>query len=128
MANEIVLTDKAPKPIGPYNQALKTAGGWVFTSGQIPLDPATGKLVSEDIQEQTRQVFANASAVLDAAGSSLAEVVKVTVFLRDMSDFPAVNEVYAEFFSESTAPARSTVQVARLPLDVGVEIEMIAAG
>lgn len=124
MTKETVSTDKAPGAIGPYSQAVK-AGGMVFCSGQIPIDPATGAFVSEDIAAQTRQVLVNLSAVLDAAGSSLGEVVKTTVFLADMEDFAAMNAVYAEFFNENK-PARATVQAARLPKDARVEIECIA--
>lgn len=127
MAREIIQTDAAPAPIGPYCQAVRAAGNLLFTSGQLPADPATGALVQGDIAAQTRRVFENLKAVLAAGGAGLADVVKVTVFLRDMNDFPAVNAVYAEYFPGDDAPARSTVQVARLPKDAGVEIEMIAA-
>ena len=122
---EGVLTDGAPKPIGPYTQAVK-CDGWVFVSGQIPLDPATGKLETGPIAAQTERVLKNVSAILDAAGSSLARVVKTSVFLKDIGDFDAMNAVYAKFFSEATPPARSTVQVARLPKDVGIEVDVIA--
>ena len=121
---EIVSTENAPGAIGPYSQAVK-AGNLVFCSGQIPLDPRTGEFVSDDVAEQTRQVLKNLSAVLEAAETSLNNVVKTTVFLADMSDFAAMNEVYAEFFSENK-PARATVQAARLPRDARVEIECIA--
>ncbi|MCA1624760.1 MAG: RidA family protein [Acidobacteria bacterium] len=121
---EIISTEKAPGAIGPYSQAVKT-GNMVFCSGQIPIDPQTGNFVSEDIGEQTRQVLKNLSAVLEAAGTSLNNVVKTSVFLADMSDFAAMNEVYAEFFNENK-PARATVQAARLPKDARVEIECIA--
>ena len=121
---EIVSTDKAPGAIGPYSQAIK-AGGMVFCSGQIPIDPATGDFVSENVAEQTAQVLKNLSEVLSAAGSSLNEVVKTTVFLADMNDFAEMNEVYAQFFSENK-PARATVQAARLPRDARVEIDCIA--
>lgn len=124
MNKTIVATDQAPKAIGPYSQAV-AAGGFVFTSGQIPADPATGSLVQGDIRDQARQVFANLAAVLEAAGAGFSNVVKATVFLRDMNDFAAVNEVYASHFTGGF-PARSCVQVARLPRDVGVEIEMVA--
>jgi 2-iminobutanoate/2-iminopropanoate deaminase len=124
LAIEKVSTDRAPAAIGPYAQAVK-CGDFVFTSGQIPLDPA-GNLVEGGIREQTRQVLANLQAVLEAAGSDKSRVVKTTVFLRDMNDFAAMNEEYAAFFG-GHAPARSTVQAARLPKDVLVEIEMIAA-
>ena len=121
---EIISTEKAPGAIGPYSQAVKT-GNMVFCSGQIPIDPATGNFVSEDVAEQTKQVLKNLSAVLEAAGTSLNNVVKTTVFLADMNDFVAMNEVYAKYFSENK-PARATVQAARLPRDARVEIECIA--
>jgi 2-iminobutanoate/2-iminopropanoate deaminase len=121
---EIISTEKAPGAIGPYSQAVKT-GNMVFCSGQIPIDPQTGNFVSEDVAEQTRQVLKNLSAVLEAAGTSLNNVVKTSVFLLDMSDFAVMNEVYAEFFNENK-PARATVQAARLPKDARVEIECIA--
>ncbi len=121
---DIVQTDKAPKAIGPYSQAI-THGDLVFTAGQIPLDPATGKLVEGDIRVQAKRVLDNLTAVLEAAGSSTAKVLKTTCFLADMADFPAFNEVYAEYFSENK-PARSTVQVAKLPLDALVEVECVA--
>jgi 2-iminobutanoate/2-iminopropanoate deaminase len=119
-----VLADKAPKAIGPYSQGI-IANGFVFCSGQIPIDPATGELNTGSIEEQTRQVLKNVGAVLEAAGSSLDEAVKCTVFLQDMNDFATMNAVYAEFF-KAPHPARAAVQVARLPRDVKVEIEAIA--
>jgi 2-iminobutanoate/2-iminopropanoate deaminase len=121
---QIVRTDQAPDAIGPYSQAV-SANGFVFTSGQIPIDPATGQFVSGGIAEQTQQVLKNLSAVLEAAGSGLQQVVKTTVFLADMEDFPAMNEVYATFFG-AEPPARSTVQAARLPRDARVEIDVVA--
>lgn len=121
---EIVSTDKAPGAIGPYSQAIKT-GGMLYCSGQIPIDPVTGEFVSNEITEQTEQVLKNLSAVLEAGGSSLANVVKTTVFLADMSDFAAMNEVYGKYFNDNK-PARATVQAARLPRDAKVEIECIA--
>lgn len=121
---EVISTSNAPGAIGPYSQAIK-AGNIIFCSGQIPIDPATGEFVSEDIAEQTDQVFRNLSAVLEAAGASLDNVVKTTVFLADMGDFAAMNEVYARYFIENK-PARATVQAARLPKDARVEIECIA--
>ncbi|MBS1795913.1 MAG: RidA family protein [Acidobacteria bacterium] len=121
---EIISTENAPGAIGPYSQAVKT-GGFVFCSGQIPIDPATGDFVSDNVAEQTEQVLKNLSAVLEAAGSSLNNVVKTTVFLADMADFAAMNEVYARYFSENK-PARATVQAARLPRDARVEIECVA--
>jgi 2-iminobutanoate/2-iminopropanoate deaminase len=120
---EIISTENAPGAIGPYSQAIKT-GNMVFVSGQIPIDPATGDFVSNDVSEQTEQVLKNLSAVLEAAGSSLNNVVKTTVFLADMNDFAAMNEIYAKYFSENK-PARATVQAARLPRDARVEIEAI---
>lgn len=121
---EIIATENAPGAIGPYSQAVR-AGNMVFCSGQIPIDTATGEFVSDDVAEQTRQVLKNLSAVLEAAGTGLNNVVKTTVFLADMNDFAAMNEVYAEFFSENK-PARATVEAARLPKDARVEIECIA--
>lgn len=120
-----VHTDGAPAAIGPYSQAI-VHGGLVFTAGQIPLDPSTMEMVEGDIARQTERVLQNLSAVLEAAGASLQTVVKTTVFLRDMGDFAAMNEVYARFFGEHR-PARSAVQAARLPRDAGVEIEAVAA-
>jgi 2-iminobutanoate/2-iminopropanoate deaminase len=121
---ESIQTDRAPQAIGPYSQAIKT-NGFVFASGQIPLDPSTMQIVEGDIRAQTERVLNNVKAVLEAAGSSIDRVVKTTVFLADMNDFAAMNEVYATFFS-TTKPARSTVEAARLPRDVRVEIEVIA--
>ncbi len=121
---EIIQTDRAPQAIGPYSQAIK-ANGLVFASGQIPLDPVTMQIVEGDIRTQTDRVLNNVKAVLEAAGSSIDRVVKTTVFLADMNDFAAMNEVYSTFFAE-TKPARSTVEAARLPRDVRVEIEVIA--
>lgn len=120
-----ILTDKAPAPIGPYSQAILVDDRFVFTAGQIPIDPSTGQLVEGDIKAQTRQVLRNVEQILLTAGASMKSVVKTTVFLKDMSEFAAMNEVYAEFFS-AAAPARSTVEVARLPRDVRVEIEAVA--
>ena len=119
-----VQTDSAPKAIGPYSQAIKT-NGFVFASGQIPLDPATMQIVEGGIREQTERVMNNLSAVLQAAGSSLDRVVKTTVFLADLADFADMNEIYGRFFGE-VPPARSTVQVSRLPRDARVEIDVIA--
>jgi 2-iminobutanoate/2-iminopropanoate deaminase len=124
MQREIIATDKAPAAIGPYSQAVRV-GDFVFTAGQIPLNPATGQLVAGGIEDQTRQVLTNLSAVLAGAGTSLGNAVKTTVFLTDMGEFKAMNAVYAEFFAGSP-PARSTVQVAALPLGARVEIEVVA--
>jgi len=121
---EPVATDRGPKAIGPYSQAIK-ANGFVFISGQIPLDPATQQLVQGDVAKQTERVLENLKGIAEAAGSSLNRAVKTSVFLADMSDFTAMNEVYARYFT-AHAPARSTVQVARLPRDVRVEIDLIA--
>ncbi|MFW9921326.1 MAG: RidA family protein [Candidatus Thorarchaeota archaeon] len=124
MTREVIATDNAPKAIGPYSQGIK-ANGFVFCSGQIPIDPATGELVSGSITEQTKQSLANVKGVIEAAGSSLGKVVKVTVFLKDMNDFAEMNAEYAKWFTEKP-PARAAVEVARLPKDVRVEIEAIA--
>ncbi|MEZ4236089.1 MAG: RidA family protein [Myxococcota bacterium] len=121
---QMVQTTRAPAAIGPYSQAV-VVGGLVFCSGQIALDPATGALIEGDVAAQTHQVLANVAAVLAEAGSSLDRVVKTTVFLKSMGDFAAMNEVYAERFG-AHRPARSTVEVSRLPRDVAVEIEVIA--
>ena len=121
---EIVQTENAPQAIGPYSQAVKV-NGLVFASGQIPIDPGTGQFVEGGIEEQTRQVLKNLSAVLHAAGSGLDRVVKTTVFLADMQEFAAMNEVYGQFFAQEP-PARATVEAARLPRDARVEIEAIA--
>jgi 2-iminobutanoate/2-iminopropanoate deaminase len=121
---EVIATDGAPKAIGPYSQAIK-ANGFVFVSGQIPLDPATQQLVDGDVAAQTERVLQNLSGILKAAGSSLERVVKAGVFLKNMSDFAAMNEVYGRYFTQNP-PARSTVEVARLPKDVLVEIDVIA--
>jgi 2-iminobutanoate/2-iminopropanoate deaminase len=123
MKKEIVCTSKAPAPVGPYSQAVK-AGNTLYCSGQIPLIPSTGA-IPDGIEAQTRQVLENLKAVLNAGGADFANTVKTTVFLKDMNDFPAMNAIYAEAFSEAP-PARSTVQAARLPKDVLVEIEAIA--
>lgn len=120
----IVNTDKAPAAIGPYNQAVK-AGGFLYCSGQIPLDPATGKLVEGDVAVQATRVLDNLKAVLEAGGASLADVVRCEVFLKDLGDFQTVNGIYGAYFAEEP-PARITVEVARLPMDVLVEIAAIA--
>jgi 2-iminobutanoate/2-iminopropanoate deaminase len=121
---QIITTKDAPQAIGPYSQAV-VAGGFVFASGQIPTNPSTGQFVEGGIVEQTEQVLRNLSRVLEAAGTDLSRVVKTTVFLADMNDFAAMNEVYGRFFSENP-PARSTVQAARLPRDARVEIDVVA--
>jgi 2-iminobutanoate/2-iminopropanoate deaminase len=121
---KIVKTSDAPPAIGPYSQAVE-AGGFVFVSGQIPLDPRTGNLVQGDIKEQTRRVMENAKAIIAAAGCTMVHVVKATIFLKSMSDFAAVNEVYGSYFP-SDPPARATVEVSRLPKDVSVEMDFIA--
>ena len=122
---KVVSTEHAPKAIGPYSQAVE-AGGLVFVSGQLPIDPATGAF-PEGIEAQTRQSLTNAKAILVAAGLGMESVVKTTVFLKDMNDFAKMNAVYAEFFPEGGYPARSAIEVARLPKDASVEIEVIAA-
>ena len=124
MIRETVSTDKAPKAIGPYEQAIKV-GEFVYTAGQIPIDPQTGNLIAGTIAEQTRQVLENLKAVLEAAGSSLDKVIKATVFLKNMADFAALNEVYGEYLGKAK-PARSTVAVADLPRGALVEIDLIA--
>jgi 2-iminobutanoate/2-iminopropanoate deaminase len=121
---EVVATKDAPQAIGPYSQAIK-AGGFVFVSGQIPIDPATGNVINGDVSAQTERVMQNLSAILRAAGTSLERVVKTTVFLKSMSEFAAMNEVYGRYW-KSAPPARATVEVARLPKDVLVEIDVIA--
>ncbi|MEG1593689.1 MAG: RidA family protein [Oscillibacter sp.] len=121
----IIATNKAPGAIGPYSQACNV-GELVFTSGQVPIDPATGAFVAGGIAEQARQSLTNVKAILEAAGTSMDNVIKTTVFLNDMNDFAAMNAVYAEFFTEGKYPARSAVEVARLPKDALVEIEAIA--
>ena len=121
----VVITDRGPKPIGPYSQGIK-ANGLVYLSGQVALDPKTAELVGADIRQQTERVLENIKGILEAAGVNLHHVLKTTVFLKDMNDFAAMNEVYARYFA-SAPPARSTVQVSRLPKDALVEIEVIAA-
>lgn len=124
MSKQIITTASAPAAIGPYSQAVR-CGSLVFLSGQIALDPGTGKVIEGDVAAQTTRVLENLSAILEAAGSSLAQVLKTTVYLKDMADFAAMNEVYARFFTENP-PARATVEVARLPRNVLVEIDLIA--
>lgn len=124
MEREIITTPLAPAAIGPYSQAVR-AGGLVFVSGQIPIDPANGTLVSGDIQSETRQAMQNLKAILEAAGSGLERVLKVTLFIADMGQFSAINEAYAAFFPQAP-PARACVEVSRLPKDVRVEVEAVA--
>jgi 2-iminobutanoate/2-iminopropanoate deaminase len=122
---DIVTTDRGPKPIGPYSQAVKT-NGFLYLSGQVALDPKTNEMSAGDIRQQTERVLENVKGILEAGGSNLHHVVKTTVFLKDMNEFPAMNEVYARYFT-TAPPARSTVQAVRLPKDALVEIEVIAA-
>ena len=121
----VVLTDRGPKPIGPYSQAIK-ANGLLFVSGQVALDPKSGEFVGKDVKEQTVQVLENLKGILEASGASLHHVLKTTVFLKDMNDFAAMNDVYSKYFT-AAPPARSTIQVSRLPKDALVEIEVIAS-
>jgi 2-iminobutanoate/2-iminopropanoate deaminase len=121
---DVVFTPRGPKPIGPYSQAIR-ANGFLFVSGQVGFDPQTGEFVGTDVRSQTERVLENLKAILEAAGVTLHHVVKTTVFLKDMNDFPAMNEVYAKYFS-AAPPARSTVQAARLPKDALVEIDVVA--
>ena len=122
---DIVLTDRGPKPIGPYSQAVKS-NGLLFVSGQVAIDPRSNEFVPGDIRQQTERALENLKGILEASGANLHHVVKTTVFLKDMNDFAAMNEVYGRFFT-AASPARSTVQVARLPKDALVEIEVIAS-
>jgi reactive intermediate/imine deaminase len=121
-----IRSASAPAPVGPYSQAVEH-GGWIFASGQIPLDPASGRLVEGDVEAQAQRVLANLRAVLEAAGAELHDVVRATIYLTDLRDFPRVNAVYAEHFPREPRPARVTVQVAALPLGARVEIDAIAA-
>ena len=126
-SKQVIRTDKAPSPVGPYNQAIATSGQMLFVAGQIPLDPQSGKIIGAgDITAQTQQVMLNLEAILTEAGARWDDVVKTSVFLTDLADFAAMNQVYAEYFVEDTAPARACVEVSRLPKDVLVEIECIA--
>ncbi|HKF25667.1 MAG TPA: RidA family protein [Candidatus Acidoferrum sp.] len=122
---DVVLTDKGPKPIGPYSQAIKS-GGFLFASGQVALDPRSNEFLPGDIRQQTERVLENIKGILEAGGVNLHHVVKTTVFLKDMNDFAAMNEIYGKYFTQAP-PARSTVQVARLPKDALVEIEVVAS-
>jgi 2-iminobutanoate/2-iminopropanoate deaminase len=124
MSKKIIKTDKASLPVGPYNQAV-SIGNLIYTAGQIPLD-RFGNMVSGGIKEQTQQVLENVKSVLEAGGSSLEKVVKATVFLKDLNDFAGMNEIYGQYFKPDSAPARSTLQVARIPKDSLVEIEVVA--
>ncbi|PSN15719.1 reactive intermediate/imine deaminase [filamentous cyanobacterium CCP5] len=126
MDRKIITTDQAPAPVGPYNQAVLASGQMLFVAGQIALDPSSGAIVGSDVAAQTEQVIANLTAILAAAGAGIDSVVKTSVFLKDMGDFAAMNEVYAKHFGDKEAPARACVEVARLPKDVLVEIECIA--
>ena len=127
MERKIIQTDNAPAPVGPYNQAILATGAMLFVAGQIPLEPKTGQLIGgDDVAAQTEQAIANLTAILEAGGAALENVVKTSVFLKDMNDFAAMNAVYAKYFGEVSAPARACVEVARLPKDVRVEIECIA--
>jgi 2-iminobutanoate/2-iminopropanoate deaminase len=127
MTREIITTDHAPAPVGPYNQAVVASGKLLFVSGQISIDPSTNQLVhTGDVAQQTQQVMANLEAILTQAGASWSDVVKTGVFLKDMNDFATVNEIYGQYFDAAVAPARACVEVARLPKDVLVEIDCIA--
>ena len=120
---EVISTEKGPKAIGPYSQAIK-ANGFIHTAGQIPFEPSTGQLIQGDVAQQTARVMENLKAIVEAAGSSLEKAVKATVYLKDMNDFAAVNEVYGRYFAKNP-PARSTVEVSRLPRDARVEIDLV---
>ncbi|MEO0844804.1 MAG: RidA family protein [Cyanobacteria bacterium J06648_1] len=127
MSKKVIRTDKAPAPVGPYNQAIATSGQMLFVAGQVPLDPQSGAIVGEgDITVQTQQVMKNIAAILAEAGAKWQDVVKTSVFLTDLANFAPMNQVYAEYFASDTAPARACVEVSRLPKDVLVEIECIA--
>jgi len=124
LAREIIVTDDAPKAIGPYSQAVK-AGGMLFISGQIPIDPKTGMVVQSDIKTQTKLVMENAKAIITKAGCAMSDIVKTTIYLKNMSDFAAMNEIYGSYFPVDP-PARATVEVSRLPKDVAIEIDFVA--
>ncbi len=126
MTKQIIRTDKAPAPIGPYNQAI-VYNGMLFASGQIAIDPATGELVTANIEDETRQVLENVKAILEAAGTGFDRVLKSSVFVKNMHDFGRINAIYAQYFDEETAPARELVEVANLPKFVNIEISIIAA-
>ena len=122
---KIIFTEKAPAPIGPYNQAV-LSGNTLYASGQIAIDPATGEIITENINDETHQVMKNIAAILEAADMTFENVVKATIFIMDMNNFGAINTIYGSYFNEKTAPARETVQVACLPKNVNVEISIIA--
>lgn len=127
MSRKIIRTTNAPAPVGPYNQAIAARGELIFVAGQIPLDPKTGEIIgANDIAKQTEQAMANLAAILEEAGVQMQDIAKTTVFLSDMNNFAAMNQVYARYFDEASAPARACVEVSRLPKDVLVEIECIA--
>jgi 2-iminobutanoate/2-iminopropanoate deaminase len=127
MTRKIIRTTNAPAPVGPYNQAIAARGELIFVAGQIPLDPKTGEIIGEnDIVKQTEQAISNVAAILEEAGVQMQHIVKTTVFLSDLNNFAAMNQVYARYFDEASAPARACVEVSRLPKDVLVEIECIA--
>lgn len=127
MERRVINTDQAPSPVGPYSQAIAASGQMIFVAGQIPLEPSSGEIVgADDVMKQTEQVMANMEAILTKGGAKMQDIVKTTVFLADMNDFALMNQVYARYFDETTAPARACVQVSRLPKDVLVEIECIA--
>lgn len=126
MSRQVIATTQAPGAIGPYSQGIEVSGGaLIFTSGQLPINPENGQLIKDDIKQATRQSLENVKAILEEAGSSMEKVIKATVFLKDLNDFQAMNEVYAQYFIQE-CPARSAFQVAKLPLDALVEIEVIA--
>ena len=127
MSKQVIRTEQAPAPVGPYNQAIAATGKMLFVAGQIPLDPQSADIVGGDIQAQTKQVMANIEAILTEAGAGWDNVVKTSVFLSDLANFVPMNQIYAQYFAEETAPARACVEVSRLPKDVLVEIECIAA-
>ena len=128
MSKKVIRTKKAPAPVGPYNQAIASSGQMLFVAGQIPLDPQSGEIIGAgDITAQTKQVMSNIEAILTEAGANWNNVVKTSVFLTDLGNFSAMNQIYAQYFAEDTAPARACVEVSRLPKDVLVEIECIAA-
>lgn len=127
MTRQVIRTENAPAPVGPYNQAISASGRMMFVAGQIPLHPSSGEIVgTNDIVKQTEQVMSNLEAILAAAGATTQDIVKTTVFLANMNDFAAMNQVYSRYFEEASAPARACVEVSRLPKDVLVEIECIA--